>query len=202
MTGGVFCIESWSGQITHRSTVRPLLEFVAQDEGLRFVHQRIETAPELHHYLSRFAALESYGVAYLAMHGEAGGVWTGGTRVALERLGDWSRLGGRRSLDGAPGTADLAGKVLYLGSCATLRRQQRRMAELRKRTGAVAICGYTRNVDWYESAAFEVMLLPVLAHATSGQRNTVVASLRRLSRTAGDLMGELGFVCDPPLKPV
>jgi len=200
MPGGVFCIESWSPQITSRSTVRPLLEFIGQDSGLRFVHQRIETAPELHHYLSRFASLSSYGVGYLAMHGQTGGVWAGGSHVALDRLGDWSRLDGRSALIDTDDTADLTGKVLYLGSCATLNRQKRRMAELRKRTGAAAICGYTKSVDWHESAALEVMLLPALAAATDGPRNSVISSLRRLARRSGDLMASLGFVSDPPLS--
>lgn len=166
---------------------------------MRFVHQRIETAQELHHYLSRFAGLESYGVAYVAMHGDTGKVFAGGSAVALERLADWSRLGQPESSRDRDATVDLEGKVLYVGSCATLNRQTRRMSELRERTGATAVCGYTRSVDWLESAALEVMLLPALAGATDASPNTVVKSLRRLHRRSGDLMENLGFVSDPPL---
>lgn len=199
MAGGVFCIESWSG-ITDRSTVRPLLEFMAQDEALRFVHRSIETKAELHHYLSRFAGLKRFGVAYLAMHGARGVVYPGSEGVALASLGEWARLDqppSRPASGAETWKTDLARKVLYLGSCATLDRQTAHVERLRKQTGAVAICGYTRSVEWTDSAAFELLLLPALAHATGGTRTSVAAAIRGLRRRAGDLMDHLGFVSYP-----
>ncbi len=200
-TGGVFCIESWSARITNRETVRPLLEFIAQDGEVRFIHQRVETAIELQHYLSRFADLDSYGVAYVAMHGSSGKVWAGASSVALDDLATWARMDEGPTLSSAADfewSTDLRGKVLYLGSCATLSRQSKRLRDLRELTGAAAVCGYTKSVDWYESAALEVMLLPALADATASAPNTVTKTLRRLRRRAGDLMDNLGFVAELP----
>lgn len=203
MPGGIFCIESWSGRITNRSTVLPLLEFISQDSDVRFIHRNIETNAELHHYLSRFAGLDSYGVAYLAMHGSRGKVHAGGSTVALSQLGDWARLDDNRppnDLRDSEWSTDFRGKVLYLGSCSTLQRQTARLQELKRQTGAAAICGYTRSVDWTESAAFELMLLPALASATQGERTTVARAIRRLRNRTGDLMDNLGFISEPEYR--
>src|SRR5206468_5169200 len=51
----------------------------------------------------------------------------------------------------------------------------KRLKQLREETGATAICGYRRSVDWYESAGFDIMLLSALADATDGDRQTVAA---------------------------
>lgn len=201
MAGGVFCIESWSGQITSKSSVLPLLQFLSQDpDGIRFVHQRVESTRELHHYMCRFAGLGSYGVAYIAMHGSPGKVYAGNAALTLDRLGDWARLDDPQppSEHGqVEWSADLKGKVLYLGSCASLSKQERRVEALRKETGAIAICGYTRSVRWDESAAFELMLLPELAKATDARPRTVTKTLRRLRTRTKTLMETLGFVSYP-----
>mgnify|MGYP000988901757 CR=1 FL=1 len=207
MSGGVFCIENWSGRIDSSDTVAPLLQFLKLSDAARVVHQRVETPRELGHYLSRFADLASYQVAYLALHGGPGHVWVSSDKVKLSTLAAWSRVDGvapkfdPRTGEPTSWTLDLTGKVLYLGSCSTLRRQSRHLQDLRALTGATAICGYTRDVDWYEAAGFEVMLLSVLAEAASAKPNTVRKTLQRLWRRSGTLMDTLGFVSEPPCDP-
>lgn len=93
---------------------------------------------------------------------------------------------------------DLRGKVLYLGSCASLRVSERRIDDLLQQTGAIAVCGYTKYVDWFESGAMDVMLLSALATATSGPRQTVRQALDRLHGRASDLLKTVGFVSRVP----
>ncbi len=85
---------------------------------------------ELRLYLGRFETLESYRLAYLALHGERGSVWVGRDRVRLEELVelvDEDRWGdAEEDVDaGAGNVLNLTGKVLYLGSCASLARLAR-----------------------------------------------------------------------------
>jgi hypothetical protein len=205
--GGIFCIENWSGNLASRDTVAPLLRFLVERQAARVIHRQVETQPELRHYLSRFAALESYSVGYIAMHGARGQVRVGAKSIDLETLIEWSDL-----RDGAPAldleteeeiewTLDLTGKVLYLGSCATLHVPPERLKAFRKKSGALAVCGYTRDVEWIESGAFDIMLLSSLAEATEGSPSTVHAAVKRLRKHAGDLLDNLGFVCEPDWRP-
>lgn len=207
MPGGIFCIENWSGNLTSRDTVEPLLRFLVESQAARVIHRQVDTRLELGHYLSRFAALPSYSVGYIAMHGTRGQVQVGAKSIDLETLIEWSSLN-----DGAPAldleteqeiewTLDLTGKVLYLGSCASLRVSPARLAALKEQSGAVAICGYTRNVKWVEAGAVDVMLLSSLADATKESPNTVHAAVKRLRKRAGDLLDNLGFVCEPDWRP-
>src|SRR5262245_11432009 len=131
MAGGIFCIENWSERMASPDSVLPLLEFIKRSDGARFVHQRIQTRQELAHYLGRFADMWTYQFGYLALHGSRGGVWVGSQRVSLEELGAWSQLGRAPKIERQQGgdyewILNLSGKILYLGSCATLSVPQQR----------------------------------------------------------------------------
>src|SRR4051812_30970924 len=92
MPGGIFCIENWHKELGPRATVRPLLEFLNSSGGARFIHQRVSTPRELHHYVALFADQDRHRVGYLAMHGIKGKVLVGSHPVSLERLATWARL--------------------------------------------------------------------------------------------------------------
>jgi hypothetical protein len=202
VAGGVFCIENWSERMDSRDTVLPLLEFLERSGGPRVIHQRVQTKRELGHYLSKFAELKRYPVGYLAVHGKPGGLWVGSEPVKLETLTAWSEMEEAPALDGrgepTEWVLDLRGKVLYLGSCATLEVSPDRLKRFRTTTGAIAVCGYTKSIDWFESGGFDVTLLSALADALDKRKHTARPAIERLRRDAGNLLDRLGFVCDPP----
>jgi hypothetical protein len=205
MPGGVYCIENWSASDASPDTVLPLLTFLRENGAAKAIHQRISHPRELGHYLQRFANQTACRVGYLALHGSRRHVHVGRRKVDLDTLITWSTLDEpdppRMNDDDQQWVLDLTGKVLYLGSCATLRVSPRQLEELRRETGAIAICGYTRYVDFYEAAAVEVMLLIALSDATSKQRHSVGPALKRLWRRSGDLLDNLGFVSYPDYRP-
>lgn len=201
MAGGIFCIENWTGDLRSPDSVLPLLNFVRESGAARVIHQRVSTPRELHHYIARFADIGTYRVGYLAMHGAKGGkLYVGRHEVTLESLGKWARLdemaAAHEGLDDPEPPVDLSGKVIYLGSCATLNLSPARLEKFRKDTGAQAVCGFRKSVDWFESGALDVMLLSVLAQATDGDGSPANA-IKKLRRTAADLLDHLGFVCHP-----
>jgi len=69
-----------------------------------------------------------------------------------------------------------------------MRLGDRRLQEFRQRTGAQAILGYAKDVDWAESMAFEILLYNALANFSR-----FGDAMNRLDRIAGTLREHLGF---------
>ncbi len=134
-------------------------------------------------------------------------MWVGAREVSLEDLTAWVRLDEHDvptddQLDDPDWwSVDLAGKVIYLGSCATLHVSNDRMEEFLDATGAAAVCGYTRNVDWFASGAFDIMLLSALARAMDGAPHTPANAIKALRRNAASVCETLGFACRPDWRP-
>jgi hypothetical protein len=146
---GVFCLETpWSDSLTDRSSVRPLLEVLERSGVVTYAHRDAVTSDEFETYLRQWAQKRyaRLGFAYLACHGDPGCVRVGGETYELERLADL--LAGR-----------LTGRVLYFSSCSTLDIELDRIEAFRAATDARAICGFTREVDWIEAAAFDLNVI-------------------------------------------
>ena len=211
MSTGIFCVENFSERLTERGTVKPLLEFMAARD-IRFVHRTIDSGTQLDYYIDRWSWLNSYQLGYLALHGEPDQLRIGGQGVTLrsmlsfshEELPPESELtveerAVSRSRQDREWLA-LYDKVLYVGSCSTLAAGgQRELDYLRAATGAIAICGYTKDVFWYDVAAFELILLSELAHALSLSRPKpgVERALKRVGLLHEQLVNRLGFVSSP-----
>jgi len=110
------------------------------------------------------------------MHGDAGLIRLGRDDVSLDELAEVLR--------GA-----CKGKVIYFGSCLTLKQESKKLKSLAAVTGARAIVGYRRPVAWLDSAAFEVLLLDRLVR---GVRSDAV--FNRLTKEHGLFAKSLGLV--------
>src|ERR671910_815721 len=69
--GRVFCLEGdWDGELTSRSSVRPMLELLEGLKRIEYVHKDVGTRAELRHYLRRWLdhdpSVSDYGTLYLA----------------------------------------------------------------------------------------------------------------------------------------
>jgi hypothetical protein len=100
--------------------------------------------------------------------------------------------------------ADLArgafkNKLVYFGSCKTLRAVDAQLQEFLKKTGAAAVAGYSKDVGWVESSAFELLFLYWAAYYKKP-----AYLLRKLAaRYSGlqELMGFKYFMGHGPRKP-
>lgn len=167
----VFCLEApWSDRLTDRSSVRPLLDLLESRGEIRYAHRTASSVDEFLRSLRQWtqARYERFGFGYLATHGERGTVRVGQALVPLETLKD--ELRGR-----------LAGRVLYFGSCETMRISLDQAQEFRRVTRARAVCGYTTEIDWVEAAAFELNLLYSVGHY-----DRIDAGFRYLDKHHGD----------------
>ncbi|MCL7458541.1 hypothetical protein M8I35_15275 [Micromonospora sp. MSM11] len=178
--GGVFCIEGqWHRDLNERGSVLPTLELLERLGKIRFIHKDAATRDELFYFVDRWL-LKQYAdhrVGFFAMHGEP-------SRLCLT---DWESVALADVADLMAGRCE--GRRLYFGSCSVLRASDAVLRGFLDATGAALICGYTREVDWVESAAFETVLLDVLAN---GQRHNA-AELRMGSAHWAPLASYLGF---------
>ncbi|GIF72437.1 DUF6642 family protein [Asanoa siamensis] len=177
---GIFCVEGqWHKNLTDRSSVLPMLDLLNRLGHCSFIHKDVATPEELHYFLTRWTEhrYASYRVGYFAMHGEAKHLYVADRKpVSLDEIA--STLEGR-----------CEGKRLYFASCSVLRAPDAVLEDFLHATGAAIVCGYTRQVDWVESAALELALLRYL---TNGERIDAAERAMR-SRRWASLADHLGF---------
>jgi hypothetical protein len=180
-SNGIFCLEGeWDSDLRRRRSVLPILELLERLRLAKFIHRDVSSASEAHGYLKRWnqKRYDDYTVLYVAAHGEKDRiVWSHRDSSTLPELASILR------------EVETSGCYIYFGTCMTLFDDTTAM-DFVKTSGAAAVMGYRRNVDWLEAAAFELVLLPFVA-AHYGRPQTV---LTQLMRAHGDLAKHLDFV--------
>lgn len=177
---GIFAFEGDPERnLKKKYSVRPILRFLEDLDGTKHVFRDIGTPEELQHYLSRWvlSAYDGY-IGYFSFHGSPGALWLPAGRqkeITLDDLTDW--------LEG-----QCRGRIVHFCACSVMRLGDKRLQEFRQRTGAKAVMGYTKNVDWAESMAFEILLYSALANFSR-----FGDAMNRLDRIAGTLREHLGF---------
>ncbi|MFE7605264.1 DUF6642 family protein [Brachybacterium paraconglomeratum] len=149
---GIFCLEGeWDGDLTSRLSVRPVLELLEELEVAQWIHRDVATRAEFEYYLRKWTSDEyaDFPVLWLAMHGDKALISLSGDEQASLTIGELEQ-----ALAGS-----CAGKVVYFASCSTLKEDPKRLQQFAKKTGARAVIGYRKDVDWSDAAAFEVLLL-------------------------------------------
>lgn len=171
METGVFCLEGeWDGDLRSRDSVEPLLELLGRLNIAKTIRRDVATEEELEYYLGKFAlkGYAEYRVLFMAAHGVPGELALGRDTVSMDRLAEMPK-------------GKCAGRVIYFGSCLTLKLGDTELREFAKETGTKAIVGYSKSIPWVESAAFDVLLLERLC-----QNNRTDAFFNRLIKEHGD----------------
>ena len=175
---GVFCLEGpWSANLTDESTVEPLLQLLKNRREIRYIHRDTATIEEFNEYATRWAQTQydDYSFGYLAFHGSKAEISLGRSHISIDALG--------KTLEGK-----CAGRTIYFGSCKTLATSWEELEEFLARVRARAVCGYTEDIDWVQSAAFELNLL-----STVPRSKRIDAGFLALQKGNGDTMNKLGF---------
>lgn len=174
---GIFCLEGdWNVRLDSPQSMRPMLDLLSNAGMVKVIHRDIASRGDFDHYVKRWVgSYSSYAVGAFAFHGTRETLHLGADTMTLEDFK--SVLAGK-----------CKGRVLYMGSCKTLATTDDALKDLCKVTGASAVAGYTKDVDFVEAAAFEALLLSDLAYATR-----MKAAYQRMSTNYGDLCRRLGF---------
>lgn len=184
---GIFCLETdWWG-VKDKTSIEPIFHLLAVSFlKVPYIHRDVGTRAEFEHYLKKWTqkGLAKYPVLYLGFHGEPG----------LLNVGEQKGRKGQVSLSEL---AELLkgkckGKVIHFGSCSTLGAHGNTINEFLRRTGALAVLGYKRPIDWIDSAAFELLLIGELQNV-SLTRTGMHALERKVRAKAPGLAKRLDF---------
>ena len=186
---GIFCLEGeWNEILSMPSSVEPVLEILnkSSEKSVPYIRRDIGTMAEFRYYVDKWlqAGYSKYPILYLAFHGEKGRILVGDRRKPESKV-TLSVL--QRLL-----TKQCNGKVIYFGACDTLNTEDRKLHRFLKRTDALAICGYTKPVDWIRSASFDMLVLDAMQEFSFTSRG-VLAMQKRIMRDAPYLVQQLGF---------
>ena len=186
---GIFCLEGeWSRDLLQTSSVEPILSLLSQWEPhfVPYVHRQVTSVSSVRDYLSQWAhrRYDNFPILYLAFHGHPGVV------CLDEHCADASELSLEIIEEILAGKC--RGRIICFGSCGTLQTHGNRLNRFLRRTDALAICGYSGEVDWLTATAFELLVMGAMQEYTftvGGAR----AMLRRLLLRAGFLARKLRF---------
>jgi hypothetical protein len=144
----IVCLEGeWSADIRSEESVKPLLQILARRGEIKFIYRRCGTKAELAYYLKQRKYYRDYRIVYLSFHGARGRLEISPQEVVtLAEIADLARGAFKK-------------KLVYFGSCKTLRAVDEQLKNFLKKTGAAAVAGYTKDVDWVEASAFELLFL-------------------------------------------
>lgn len=150
---GIWAMEArWSSRVSDVRSVTPVLEALQAAGVTRHAHHVINSREDFVKQLKRFGQKqhEDYTIGYVAMHGSPGKVYAGRKSIDLTHVGDELPRG------------VLAKKLLHFGSCSVL-TDDMQQGEIFRALGAKVITGFTKDVDWLESMAFELLLFDAFA---------------------------------------
>ncbi len=144
----IICLEGeWSADIRSEESVKPLLQILQRRGEIKYIYRRCGTKSELGYYLRQRRYFRDYHIVYLSFHGARGKLRISPEEeMTLAEIADLARGAFRK-------------KVVYFGSCKTLRAVDEQLKEFLTMTGAAAVAGYTKDVGWVESSAFELLFL-------------------------------------------
>ena len=155
---GVFCIESeWEKDLKDKKTVRPLLEIFETITGHPFIHRRVATESELKHFVNLWCKKYSnYKILSFETHGNKAG------KLFLD--GDDKDTSEYINLKEIIEVIQGRGKdrFLYLGGCSILNRNEKEFKKYLKETKLKALIGYTKEVGWIETCAFQLLIFQAL----------------------------------------
>ena len=187
---GIFCLETdqWYGQ-KNRTSVEPALRLLERYEQTPYQHRDVATKAEFKWYLKKYLTktFDTHPILYLGFHGwgpskgkdaylEIGD----GTHIPLEKLERW--------IDGK-----CNGRVIHFGACGVMNADDARLDSFVRSTNALAICGYRKEVDWLDSAAFDTLVLGYIQYAAFSKKSSIQRFGRELENAASGLHDKLGF---------
>jgi hypothetical protein len=175
----IFCIEgNWTNTLKGKIGIQSALDFLEDNTHIRHIHKNCSTVEQLDALL-KDAVLQkykSYGIIYIAFHGHPGIIHVGKRqKISIDRIGEV--LAGKARH-----------KIIHFGSCSTLKISKNQVAELIEKTGALAISGYTKDVDFIPSTFLDMLYFQACQHY-----NKISLIHRDVKKYYGKMAKELGF---------
>jgi hypothetical protein len=171
----IACLESlWDRQIENRLNVIPMLELISRTQKVKFSHLNCNTRDEFIYNLSLLPR-RNYGILYLAFHGSSGVLYLhDGTEIDFPALAE---LMNDKFTDW----------IVHFGSCGVFKKQKD-LTQFVEQTKVILATGYTKTVDWIESASLELLFFQALQSYKSPK-----LACRSILNKYPDLVKQTGF---------
>lgn len=180
---GIYCLEGiWDDDLREKSSVRPILELLHLNRGIKYIYHACATLEETEFFLDkwRLRRYSSYPILYLAFHGEQNKLMLGNKKFySLDELAN--RVYGKCS-----------NSIIIFGSCSTLAIRKNYLKKFLDKTGALAICGYQTDVDWLPATAFEMLMLSEMQENEFSKRG-ILSIEKKINSIARKFSSDLYF---------
>lgn len=145
----IFCLEGdWNDNLKHKSSILPALELLELNNSIKTIYRTCSTFEE---FVTRVKTVtgnnniyRGYDILYFAFHGRKNKIIIGQNDFTLEQIGDAFK-------------GKLKDKIVHFGSCKTLAIDKKQAEIFLENTGAIAISGYGKNVDFISSTVVDVL---------------------------------------------
>jgi len=180
---GIYCLEGiWDEDLREKSSVRPILDLLLSNQGIDHIYHACATKEEVEFFVGKWTQRKyhKYPILYLAFHGEKNILLLGNKKTySLDDLADL--------LYGKCGNS-----IIIFGSCSTLAIRKNYLKKFLDKTGALAIGGYQKDVEWLPSVAFEMLILSQMQDNEYSKRG--ISSLeKKVNTLARKFRDELQF---------
>lgn len=186
---GIFCLEGdWWNDLNQSGSVKPMLDLISAgaDIAVPSVHRDVATRDELEFYLRKWVQgrYNTYPLLCLAFHGSKGALHLSDGRkadstVTLDQLAELLEGKCHR-------------RVIHFDGCSTVLGDVRHLKRFLRRTGALAVTGFTNDVPWLDAAAFDILLFATFQRFALDRRGMAAVKRRVLSELRG-MARQLGF---------
>jgi hypothetical protein len=170
----IACLETiWEKATEDRLNVIPTLALITKTMGSKFSHLTCNTRDELRYNLNLLCK-RNYGILYIAFHGSPGKIHLHREKLTLTELA-------------AMMNHRFAGWIVHFGTCSTL-RSPREVEHFAEETKIALATGFTRDVEFLESSALELLLFKAFHNFQSPR-----VMVRHILTKYPDLVDSTGF---------
>lgn len=182
---GIFCLETtWHERASlglqglderKPPSTQSLLELLERLRGVPFVYHDVATKKELDFYLGKWCGrntneedyrLGHLGILYLGFHGSAGQIHLDDGSVDLIKTDQRHTTATLAKSFKRENQYSLSGSVIHFASCSVMDSPET-VEEFKEAVGASCVSGYSKEVDYAPSWAFELMYLDLLSNHMS-----------------------------------
>ena len=179
----IYCLEgNWTHDLRDKRSIKTGLEFLEHNsyskKKVLHIHRQSSSLHEFENLLkeSVFKKYDKYNILYLAFQGHEGMLQGAKTAtVPIEAIAE--------VLEGKA-----QNKIIHFGSCETLNVKKPQLNRFLKRTGALAVSGYEKTIDFMPST-----FLDLLYFQFCQQYQKMYLVEKDVKQYYGKLARELGF---------
>ncbi len=144
----IFCLEGdWETDLRNKFSIQSALHFLDVNLGIHSIYKTCGTYIEFETRVKQLCKApkryKDYSIFYFAFHGEESGIHINGDLITLDEI--------MENFEGK-----FTNRIVHFGSCKTLLDKKNAMQFLKK-TGAKAVSGFSKNVDFIPATAFDIL---------------------------------------------